>query len=166
MLGWSPEGGADTEHALFEACLFNSGRPVLLVPVAFPFRALPQRALVAWNGSREAARALREAAPLLRCAKLTRLVSVDAGEADFGEGEDPCANIARHLGRHHIRVETKRAHSAGREVAAILAEEAEQFGAGILILGGYGHVRSGQRVYGGVTRATLALARTPLFFAY
>jgi len=165
VLGWSPGGGGDTERALFEACLFDSGRPVLLVPAGHKARGVPQRALVAWNGSREAARALRESMPLLKQIRLARFVAIDASDTDFADGEDPCASVARHLARHQIRIETKRAHTSGRDVATILAEEAEQFGAGVVILGGYGHIRSGQRVYGGTTRGSLALARTPIFFA-
>jgi nucleotide-binding universal stress UspA family protein len=164
VIGWSPDGGCDLEHALFETCLFDSGRPVLLVPAGHAFRGVPQRALVAWNGSREAARALREAMPLLRRIRLTRLVAVDAADCD-GDGDDPCAGVARHLARHHIRIEIKRANSGGRDIATILTEEAAQFGAGIVVLGGYGHIRAGQWVYGGTTRAALAHAKTPLFFA-
>ncbi len=88
IMGWSPKDGGDMERAVFESCLFDSGRPVLLAPAGVAFRALPQRALVAWNGSREAARALREALPLLRHARLTRLVMVDAEGSDYGEVED------------------------------------------------------------------------------
>jgi nucleotide-binding universal stress UspA family protein len=165
VVGWSPDGGADTERAFFESCLFDSGRPVLVVPAGYSFRAIPQRALVAWNGSREATRALREALPLLRQTRLTRFVSVDAEDSAFGDAMDPSASIARHMGRHEIAIETKRAHSRGRDVATVLAEEADQFGASILVLGGYGHVRANEWIYGGTTRAALALARMPMFFA-
>jgi len=165
VLGWSPDGGVDIERAVFESCLFDSGRPVLVVPATYAFRAAPQRALVAWNGSREATRAVREAMPLLRQTRLARFVTVDPEDGADGEGEDPCANIARHLGRHEIAIETKRALSRGRDVATVLAEEAVQFGASILVLGGYGHVRANEWIYGGTTRAALALARLPMFFA-
>ena len=108
---------------------------------------------------------MREALPLLRRAKLTRLVVVDAEGFDYGEVDDASSSVGRHLAQHGVAVETKRAHSAGRDVATTLAEEADQFGAGIVVLGGYGHWRAGQWVYGGATRAALVLARTPMFFA-
>ncbi len=165
ILGWSPEGGADIERAFFESCLFDSGRPVLVVPAGYSFRTVPQRALVAWNGSREATRALREAQPLLRHTRLTRFITVDAEDSAFSDAMDPSASIARHMGRHEIPIETKRAHSRGRDVATVLAEEADHFGASILVLGGYGHMRANEWVYGGTTRAALALARMPMFFA-
>ncbi len=164
ILGWSPEGGSDIERAFFESCLFESGRPVLVVPAGYAFRAIPQRALVAWNGSREATRALREALPLLRQARLTRFVTVDADDS-FSDAADPSANIARHMSRHDIPIEIKRALSRGRDVATVLAEEADQFGASILVLGGYGHVRATEWIYGGTTRLSLAQARIPMLFA-
>ena len=164
VLGWSPDGGADMERAFFESCLFDSGRPVLVVPARYAFRSIPQRAVVAWNGSREATRALREALPLLRQTRLTRFVTVDAEDNAFSD-DDPCASIARHMGRHEIPIETKRAHSRGRDVATVLAEEADQFGASIVVLGGYGHMRANEWIYGGTTRASLALAHMPMFFA-
>ncbi len=165
VVGWSPDGGADIERAFFESCLFDSGRPVLVVPAGYSFRSIPQRALVAWNGSREATRALREALPLLRQTRLTRFVTIDAEDSAFSDALDPSASIARHMGRHEIPIETKRAHSRGRDVATVLAEEADQFGASVLVLGGYGHVRATEWIYGGTTRASLALARMPMFFA-
>lgn len=166
VMGWSSGGGGDLERSVFEACLFESGRPVLLVPPKAEFLAPPKRVLLAWNGSREGARALREALPLLRRARLTRIVVVDSEDPDVGDLDDASAQVARHLTRHRVAVETRRAHSGGRDIALTLAEEVEQFGAGLLVLGGYGHMRGGQWVYGGVTRSALTLARTPLFFAY
>lgn len=165
VLGWSSDGGADIERAFFESCLFDSGRPVLVVPAGYSFRAIPQRALVAWNGSREATRAVREALPLLRQTRLTRFVTVDAEDSAFSDAVDPTASIARYMERHDIRIETKRAHSRGRDVATVLTEEADHFGASILVLGGYGHMRATEWIYGGTTRASLALARMPMFFA-
>ena len=166
IMGWPPGEAGDHERAIFEACLFESGRPILLTPPRVAFAAPPLRALVAWNGSREAARAVREALPLLRKTRLTRIVTVDLAESDGDGFEDTSAQLERHLARHHVAVEAKRAHSGGRDFAATLAEEAEQFGAGLVVLGGYGYPRSGQWVYGSATRAVLALARTPMLFAY
>lgn len=164
IIGWTQSEIVEGERAVFEACLFESGRPLLIVPPRQAFRAPPQRALVAWNGSREAARAVREALPLLRRAKLTRIVAVDTEESD-SEAYDTVAQLARHLERHQAAVETKRAHSGGREVGASLVEEAEQFGAGLIVLGGYAYVRAGAWVYGGGTRSALAHVRIPMLFA-
>jgi len=165
IMGWSAGEVGDIERAVFEACLFESGRPVLLAPSDAEFSAPPKRALVAWNGSREAAHAVREALPLLRRTRLTRVVVVDAEDPDFGDLEDGAEQLARHLTRHGVAAEIKRAHSSGRDVASTLADEAEHFGAGIIVLGGYGHLRAGQWVYGGATRSALQTAHTPLFFA-
>jgi nucleotide-binding universal stress UspA family protein len=165
IMGWTQSELVDSERAVFEACLFESGRPLLIVPARHVFRAPPQRALVAWNGSREAARAVREALPLLRRAKLTRIVAVDSEESDIGGYEDTVAQLARHLERHQTAVETKRAHGGSRDVGSTLVEEAEQFGAGLIVLGGYAYVRAGAWVYGAGTRSALAHARVPMLFA-
>ncbi len=165
VMGWSP-GGGDLERAVFEGCLFESGRPVVLVTPTAAFHGSPKRALVAWNGSREAARALREALPLLRRARLTRIVVVDAENHEIGDFQDTIDLLARNLTRHEVAVETRHVPSRGRDVALTLSEEAEQFGAGILVLGGYGYPRSGRWVYGGTTASALQLARVPLFFAH
>ncbi len=166
VIGWSEGGGSDIERAQFETCLFDSGHAVLVVPAGWRQHAAPRRALVGWNGSREAARALREALPILRHVQLARLVSVDREDSDFGDDGDPSSGAARFLARHGVTVETKRAHSGGREVAALLADEAEHFGAELVVLGGYGHMRESQWALGGVTRGALALARTPMLFAF
>lgn len=165
VMGWTPGETADLERAIFEACLFESGRPVLLIPPKADFHGPPPRVLIAWNGSREAARAVREALPLLRRTRLTRVVVVDSEEPDFGDLEDAADQLARHLSRHRVAAEVKRAHRSGRDVAATLVDEADHFGAGLIVLGGYGHLRAGQWVYGGATRSALAGALTPLFFA-
>ena len=165
VLGWSRDGGTDLERAVFVSCLFESGRPLLVVPAAYAFRGLPQRALVAWDGSREASRALHEALPILRQTRLTRFVAVDPDDSADSGSLDPTAEIARHLSRHQIAVETRRAHSRGRDVSTALAEEADHFGASLLVLGGYGHLRATEWLLGDTTRGALALARTPMLFA-
>jgi len=109
--------------------------------------------------------ALHEALPILRQTRLTRFVAVDPDDSADSGSLDPTAEIARHLSRHEIAVETRRAHSRGRDVATALAEEADHFGASLLVLGGYGHLRATEWLLGDTTRGALALARTPMLFA-
>ena len=164
VMGWSSGGGGDLERAVFEACLFESGVPVLLTPPGSKFpRLAAARAGGVERLARSNARRTRSAAAA-QAGRLTRLVVVDAEDPD-GAVEDESAPLARHLGRHGVAVETKHAHSGGRNVALTLADEADQFGAGILVLGGFGYFRAGQWVYGSTTRSALDFARTPIFFA-
>ena len=166
IMGWEDGPASDLDRTVFENCLFDSGRPLIVLPSQRALRTPPQRILVAWNGSREAARALREAIPLLRHARLARLVVVEAERADLSEAEDDVEAILSHLERHGVAVESKRAPSHGRDVATVLADEADQFGATMVVLGGFGHMRSGQWVLGNATRASLELGRHALFFAH
>ena len=165
VIGWSHGGGADIERSLFEACLFDSGRPVLIAPLDSPARAPPTRILVAWNGSRESARALRESLPMLRHSRATRVVAVDVEDSDFADGDEPWVGLERYLALHNIVAEGRRAHSGGRNVATVLADEADQFGAGLIVLGGFGFMRAGQWTFGDTTRAALTSARLPMLFA-
>jgi len=165
IMGWEEGPASDLDRSLFEHCLFDSGRPLIVLPSLRALRAPPQRILIGWNGSREAVRAVREALPLLRRARLARLVVVEAERADMSEAEDDSDAIFGHLERHGVAIESKRAPSHGRDVATVLADEADQFGATMIVLGGFGHMRSGQWVLGNATRASLALSRHAMFFA-
>ena len=165
IMGWEDGPASDLDRTVFENCLFDSGRPLIVLPAQRALRTPPQRILIAWNGSRESARALREAIPLLRHARLTRLVVVEAERADLSEAEDDGEAVIAYLERHGVAIESKHAPSHGRDVATVLADEADQFGATMIVLGGFGYMRSGQWVLGNATRAALALGRHALFFA-
>jgi nucleotide-binding universal stress UspA family protein len=165
IVGWSGDGGSDFERNLFEAALFNSGRPVVLVPKTFQGRGLPSRILIAWNAQREAARAVHDALPLLKSASSVRVVVVD-NHIGSPHGDDPGVDITRHLARHNVQIETKHVPSAGRTIASVLQDEARYFGADLLVLGGYGHSRMAEWIMGGVTRDLLNAPEQPLLFSH
>lgn len=102
VMGWEESPADDLDRTVFENCLFDSGRPLVVAPAGRALRTPPQRALIAWNGSREAARALREALPLLRRARLARIVVVEGERIDLSEAEDDSAAMARYLERHGV----------------------------------------------------------------
>jgi len=154
--------GAGTMGARIAAHFANAGVPSYLFDIVPADADGPSRNKIAAAGL-DAAKKSKPAAFMEP--SLARFVTVDPEDGADGEGEDPCANIARHMARHDIAIETKRALTRGRDVATVLADEAEQFGASILVLGGYGHVRANEWIYGGTTRASLALAHMPMFFA-
>src|SRR6185436_7271120 len=122
------------------ALIFASGRPVLLLPPTPPAAGC-HRVLVGWNAGREAARAVGDALPLLEKADAVELLVVDQGRNSTGHGEEPGADIARHLARHGVQVEVRRIQSAGGEVGRLLLARAASFGADLLVMGAYGHSR-------------------------
>jgi nucleotide-binding universal stress UspA family protein len=173
VIGWSKQGGRKSEgregspleRELFRGVLFHSGRPVILVPEAFKSTEAPRRILVAWSPEREATRAVHDALPLLRDAELVSIIAVAEGSTINGE-EDAGADIARHLARHGVNVEVKHVPANGRTAHAVIVDEARYLGAGLIVMGGYGHSRLSEWVFGGVTRDMMADLKTPVLMAH
>ncbi|MCA3564448.1 MAG: universal stress protein [Methylocystis sp.] len=173
ILGWSQKGrqkdltrdGTALERDIFDSILFESGRPVILVPEAFAAVGPPGRILVAWSPEREATRAVHEALPLLQGAELVTILAVAEGTRIHGE-EDAGADIARHLARHGVKTEVKHVPSSGRTAQAVIKDEARYAGAELIVMGGYGHSRLSQWILGGVTRDMLADLTAPVFMSH
>jgi len=160
-------GGPAILRKLPEHVVLYGGRPVLLVPYAGE-HALPSRhALVAWDGSRAATRAITGALPLLaRCARVT--LAVFNAERQYGvHGEQPGADMALYLARHDIRVEVaQQTTPEGINVGGALLSLAADSGADLLVMGGYGHQRWREIVLGGVTRSLLQSMTLPVLMAH
>jgi nucleotide-binding universal stress UspA family protein len=150
-----PDGSKPFEYrnAVFEGVLFGSGRPVLLVPSDWKGRHIGKRIVVAWNGKRESARALADAAPLLDAAEAIFLVTIDAKPSSQGVGPAPGADIAGHLARRGLKVELRNLDGLGRGEAEALIAEARAVDADLIVMGGYGRARLSEMVFGGMTRA-------------
>jgi nucleotide-binding universal stress UspA family protein len=156
------EPGADT--LFVEAALFNSGRPVLVVPYIQKTGLKADRAMVCWDGSRTAARAVADAMPLLTRAKSTELVTVSRG---LGSADEiPGIDIGEHLARHGIKVELKQIAADDVDVASALLSHAADSSADIMVMGGYGHSRFREFVLGGTTKAVLAAMTVPTLMSH
>jgi len=147
---------------IFQAALFKSGRPVLLAPP--DWRAnIGRRVLVAWSGKRESARALADAAPFVETAEAVTVATVGKHPLPEGaSGED----IAAHLARHGVKADVKRiAPESGDEADALLVA-ARDVGADLIVMGGYGHARATEFIFGGVTRILSRSSPIPLLMAH
>jgi nucleotide-binding universal stress UspA family protein len=160
----SPSDAEPRHHAdLIEGALLGGGRPVLVAPQKWPARDIGARVLLAWDGSREAARACHDALVLLQSGAAVFVVTVDAADAHSeGAGRD----IATHLARHGLAVELRNLDSVGRSAAEALREAARDVDADLMIMGGYRHPRLQQAVVGGVTRTLLHDAKLPLLLSH
>jgi nucleotide-binding universal stress UspA family protein len=131
-----------------EAVLFNSGAPMLMVPYIHKGPLNTQSVGVAWDGSRLAARALRDALSFLRGAKSVTLIAVNEDRAS-----DVAADkIASHLARRRINTKIERLVADRRDVPGTIVSVVADCGIDLLVMGGYGHSRFKERVLGGVTK--------------
>jgi nucleotide-binding universal stress UspA family protein len=160
-----PEPDTPTlERLLVEAALFDSGRPVLIVPYIQRRGLTLDRVMVAWDGSRSAARAVADAMPLLVRAKATEVLTVASEPAK--SDEMPGADIAQHLARHGVKVEVDSIVSVETDVASTILSHAADISADVLVMGGYGHSRLREFVLGGVTRGILSSMTLPTLMSH
>jgi nucleotide-binding universal stress UspA family protein len=146
---------------LVEAVLFGSGRAMLLVPPGQHRQGPFETVLVAWNGSRESARALREGLGFIEQASRTVVLVVDPPTDGM-----PCADLKAHLAHHNVVAEVVTAGSEDRPIAEIILEEARRISADLVIMGAYGHTRLREQVFGGATRDMLTTSESPILVAH
>lgn len=163
-----PEAGAHEEahEHVFEAVLFGSGRPVLLAPPGWEGDSLSDRILIAWNARREAARAVADSLPLLTKAREVVIATIDAVPSDGGHGPAPGKDLAVHLERHGVNVRVNNVDGMGRTEGQAVMDEAAAFDANLIVMGGYGHGRAQEWLWGGVTRELTERSRTPLLLSH
>ena len=142
--------------------VLGTGRPVLIVPTAGELKPIGSRALIAWNGSREVARAVFDSLPLLRQGVSLRLVAVDSPRGDATL--DP---MSRTLSRHGIEATAVSvSRSDGRSVSDEILKAAGEFEADLLVVGCYGHSRLRETVFGGATTRMLRDMTLPVLMAH
>ncbi|UNK49826.1 universal stress protein [Lysobacter sp. S4-A87] len=153
------------EDRLFAGLMMESGRPLLLVPAqstADSFR----RILVAWKPSREAARALHDALPVLEQAESVDLLMVEGSFRSPPMHNAGGAEIALHLRHHGIEVNPVRRNDAGTSTGLAIVDYAKEMRADMIVVGGYGRSRASEIVFGGVTQTLLRHATTPVLFSH
>jgi nucleotide-binding universal stress UspA family protein len=151
-------------NMIIEAALFDSGRPVLVIPYIQREGFKLDRVMVCWDGGRSAARAVADALPLLVRAKQVEIVLVSSEPTK--SDEIPGADIAHHLARHGLKVELRRIVSVDVDATNMLLSLAADIGSDFLVMGGYGHSRLREFVLGGVTRGMLASMTLPTLMSH
>ena len=158
-----PEAGA-VETVIVETTLFESGRPLIIVPYIQKAPLKLDRVMVCWDGSRAAARAIADAMPLFERAGNIEVVTVtnERGKRDSVEGAD----MGQHLARHGLKVEVTRIAPGDVDVIDALLSHAADSGADFMVMGGYGHSRLREFVLGGVTRSMLRTMTVPTLMSH
>ena len=161
ILAAQPKTQKERAFDAFEGALMDSGRPVLLVPAWVPAELLA-RPMIAWKPSREAAHAVSAALPLLKYAD-----KVDVFAADDGEMRSAGAGaLVDLLGWHGIAATEAAITPGAKTVGEALLAEANRHSSTLLVLGGYGHSRVREMVFGGVTAHVLDYADIPVLMAH
>ncbi|ABE37586.1 universal stress protein [Rhodopseudomonas palustris] len=150
---------------LIEQVLFDSGRPVLIVPYIQKAPLKLDRVICGWDGSRAATRAINDAMPFLRRAGAVELLIVrDHKVRD--EKELRGIEMANHLARHGIKLDIKMITAPDVGVAATILSHVADCSADLLVMGGYGHSRLREFVLGGVTREMLSSMTVPVLMSH
>ncbi|MBM3567280.1 MAG: universal stress protein [Alphaproteobacteria bacterium] len=150
------------DYNLAEEMLLVAGRPILVVPYISKYDSVGDRVMIAWNGSREASRAVHDAMPLLERAKSVNILSVDPENPN----RLPGADIATHLARHGVKVEARRTVGGDLDIGDVLLSTAADLGADLVVMGGYGHSRAREAIFGGATRHMLRHMTCPVVLSH
>jgi nucleotide-binding universal stress UspA family protein len=150
---------------VLDGALFASPTPVLLLGDATA-TLRPKTVLVAWNATLEAGAAVRSALDILAHADSVRLAAVDPDARPYAMGEEPGADMARFLARHHANVTVDTLASGGKDPAIVLQRHARDIGADLIVMGAYGHSRMRERFFGGTTETMTKNIGTPVFMAH
>lgn len=163
-----PAGGQDKglTRSIVTGALFESGTPVLLGASGNIASGRIGTAIISWNATPEASRAVKAALPLLQTAAKVKVVLVDPVPSPLGHGEEPGMNIGRFLARHGIDAEVMPLPSEGRSPDEVLTAQVKASGADLLVMGGYGHSRLRERIFGGTTEAILSDPPCPVLMAH
>ena len=163
VVGQAQRESGPADDLLIEGALFESGRPLVVVPYIQRRGITLERVLACWDGSRTAARAIGDAMPFLERAKAVEIVIV----AEERKSEEMTgANMSAHLVRHGVAASVKRVAKGDIAIQDALLSYAADSGADFMVMGGYGHSRLREFILGGVTRGILASMTVPVLMSH
>jgi nucleotide-binding universal stress UspA family protein len=164
IVGQAQPDISSMEQIISETTLFESGRPMIMVPYIqkAPFKT--DNVMICWDGSRTAARAIADAIPIIGKSGRVEIVIVanERGKQDEIEGVD----IGQHLARHGLKVDVHRISGGDIDVGDALLSHAADSGADLMVMGGYGHSRLREFVLGGVTRSIFGSMTVPVLISH
>ena len=162
----NPEEVTGVERDFVEQVIMSAGRPVVVLPAKGEAALDLDQIVLGWDGGREAARAAFDAMPLLRVAKLVRIVRADPQKDTALRGSVPGADLAETLARQGIKAETQGFPTDGYDDGQALMRCADDVGAGLIVMGAYGHSRLTEFIFGGATRYVLSRQNRPVLMSH
>jgi nucleotide-binding universal stress UspA family protein len=160
-----PEFERDTfDNTLAQEVLFQSGGPVLFMPYTFQGAFHARRVGICWDGSRLAARAVRDAMPLLEQAEAIKIITINAESSVPADAS--AAHLVRYLSRLGVPTEIDSVNTAKANTQSSILSLAADESLNLLVMGGYGHSRLRETVFGGVTRDMLESMTVPTLMTH
>ena len=167
VIAGQPEPEGDGVSPWFAHRLVMSiGRPVLYVPFAGRFEDCGKRVLVPWNASREAARAVNDALPLLREAEETEVVTFDPEKVFLDDDGLPDPDMGAYLARHGAKVSIAAQRTSIDDTGALILSRAADNASDLIVMGAYGHSRLREMVLGGATREIFKAMTVPTLMSH
>jgi nucleotide-binding universal stress UspA family protein len=151
---------------LVEQVVLGCARPTLVLPHAGHFDSLSKPALVAWDDSREAARAVSDALPLLRKCESVQVVAWNEDTTSTGEAMRRRLDALQKWLLWHGVTADVRMETASMPIAEAMLSRASDFGTGLIVMGAYGHMRLSERILGGATRGLLQSMTVPVLMSH
>jgi nucleotide-binding universal stress UspA family protein len=162
----NPDEITGVERDFVEQVIMGVGRPVIVLPATGDAKFSFDEVVVGWDEGREAARAVFDALPLLKEAKKVRVVRAGPQKVPAAKGSLPGASLAEALARHGVSAETQSYPSEGHDAGQALLRCAEECGAGLIVMGAYGHSRLAEFIFGGATRVVLGRLNRPVLMSH
>ncbi len=162
-------GQTDSEQRVGELAadiIMNSGRPVLIIPKEGSFGDLSGKVVVGWDGTREAARAVFDALPLLKRAKVVCLVTVGKSDDIKNAVQSGGGEIASVLSRHGVNAEVVTLERGDASAGDALRQFTSEQDGDLLVMGCYGHSRLRERLFGGATQQILKNMIVPVLMSH
>lgn len=151
------------DNVMPQEILFESGGPVLFVPYVHKGPLETKRIGIAWDGSRLAARALRDAAPFLARAQAITVISINEEKAP---AEASAKAVLAHLARYDATVRIQQMDADRADIQPSILSIAADDGLDLIVMGGYGHSRLQERILGGVTRGMIQSMTVPTLMSH
>ena len=165
VLMQSEPGGVNNDD-MIETSLFQSGRPVIVVPYIQKDGLKLDHVVCCWDGSRAAARAFNDALPLLAKATQVDLLIVWNEKTSGDEKEIRGVEMAKHLARHDVKVQIETIPAADIDVTNTILSYVADISGTLIVMGGYGHAKLREVILGGVTRDMLKSMTVPVFMSH
>ena len=160
------EGNDGIENDFCERVVMEVGRPVLMIPQIGSFDTIGSNIVIGWNSTREAARAVFDAMPMLEKSQAARLIWVDPLDSGGKAGNLPGSEMATTLARHGVNSTAEAMPTDGIGPGNALLNRASDIGADLIVMGAYGHSRMREFVFGGATRTILDHMTVPILMSH